>query len=370
MHQASQIDDRHHCELPTRAAPRDATRSAGPVSVKPRSRAERAHDGTRPRGRSARASPSSGSRRDHGDPIRRPPPGATTRPAAARPRPPPGRLIAAGGSRAARSEHRVPDRRRNRRTPTRRQHFRDEERVAGGLVEEIGSRPLRTARRAQSPHPRTADPTAARPIEAFGAGHPTPRAPDGRGQLVAIRHQDQCGDGLDPPSHQTQDIQGRLVRPVNILDDHDRRGSRPQRIHERVGDLVWPATTLHSRNHLAGQHRRDVDERTQRARREQRVARTRHDPDRTRVRTAEAANERGLPDSGLATEQDETSAPAPQYRLEVLLQASSWLVRSSNMPVTRCRHRPTTAHTPSATPPAHQDSHSAHPTRHQIVPTG
>ena len=107
---------------------------------------------------------------------------------------------------------------------------------------------------------------------------------------------------------------------MEILDDQDRRGPRPQRIHEGVGDFVWSATTLHSRNHLLGEHRSDVDERTQRTRREQRVARARHDPDRARVRIAETANEGGLTDSRLAAEQDETSSSASHHRPEVLLQ--------------------------------------------------
>ena len=218
------------------------------------------------------------------------------------------------------SEHRVADRRGNRRSATGRQHFGDEERIAGGLVEQVGF--VDAVRRGQRRDGVGGQRVHAQPADRVIRGELTQQHAEWMRtfELVAVRHDDQRPHRLDPSCDETQHVQRRLVGPVDVLDDHDRRGSRLQRRHQGVGDLVRSATAVHLGGGLAGKHRGDVEERTQRTGREQRIAGTPHDVDAVAVRFAEGPDQGGLPDAGLSAEQDQPATSAPRHCREVLFQ--------------------------------------------------
>ena len=50
--------------------------------------------------------------------------------------------------------------------------------------------------------------------------------------VVSIRHDDECGHGVDPSGEQAEDVKGCFVRPVHILEHEDRRA-----VFELVADL-------------------------------------------------------------------------------------------------------------------------------------
>ena len=119
--------------------------------------------------------------------------------------------------------------------------------------------------------------------------------------VVAVAGENESGSTLDPASEQLQDVERGLVRPVQVLDDQDRRRPRPQLAHERRRDLVRSGAALDQLLELTAGDLSDVEQRPERTRREQRVAGARQDPRRPAVLLAKPSQQRCLPDSGLAS---------------------------------------------------------------------
>ena len=64
--------------------------------------------------------------------------------------------------------------------------------------------------------------------------------------VVAVRRDQQCGRVLDSPSQQSNDVDGCLVRPVQVFEDEDGRLRAGELLEQDVGDAIRnrPATAL------------------------------------------------------------------------------------------------------------------------------
>ena len=132
-----------------------------------------------------------------------------------------------------------------------------------------------------------------------------------RGNGVAIGHDHQQGSRRSA-GEETHEVGGRLVGPVQVLDDEDARGAAERRQHRRE-DFVLGCRAAEARGHRGIERVRDVAERAQRTGGAQRIA---HAPqDRYRGLLGERVQQRCLADARLAREQDETScAPGRAFR--------------------------------------------------------
>ena len=125
--------------------------------------------------------------------------------------------------------------------------------------------------------------------------------------VVAVRRDSQSRHGLDPATHDPDHVERRFVRPVQILQDDERRSPGCQLVHERSCDLVGFRPGLHEPCELATRQPDDVQQRSERARCEQRITRPPHDARRARLVFAEAPQQRRLADSCLTSDEREVS---------------------------------------------------------------
>src|SRR5439155_22686480 len=91
------------------------------------------------------------------------------------------------------------------------------------------------------------------------------------GLVVPMAGEHECGDRLHKASEQPQDIEGRLVRAMQILEHEDRWRPCPQLAHERRGNLIRSRAGLHELLQLSPGALGDVDEGPERTRSEQRI---------------------------------------------------------------------------------------------------
>ena len=95
--------------------------------------------------------------------------------------------------------------------------------------------------------------------------------------LVApVAHDEDDRQALDPTCEQTEDVQTRLVRPVHVVEDENRRlGGRGRELaHEARGHVVRLRVALDGRQEVSADGFGDVEERPEWPRCEQRVAGT------------------------------------------------------------------------------------------------
>ena len=124
--------------------------------------------------------------------------------------------------------------------------------------------------------------------------------------VVPIRRQHQRGSrGFQAPTDQGEHVERGLVRPVQVIEDENRRRVPAQLADQRSRDLVRLHVHVDGLVELASGLRRDVDERAQRPRREERVACAPQHPPRCGLTVTEGAQERGLAHPGLAADQHE-----------------------------------------------------------------
>ena len=172
----------------------------------------------------------------------------------------------------------------------------------------------RTARRAPRRPPATA---ATPPAGVPAAARRAAGAAGGPVQLVvAVAGHDQRRHRLDAAAQQRQHVERRLVGPVQILQDDD--GARPRA--GLAGDHRHHLVRLRARVEEVAQLTAglvgDVDERAERAGREQRVAGA---PENPVALGGEAAQQGRLAAAGLAAQEDE-HAPAPARGVARLAQ--------------------------------------------------
>ena len=136
--------------------------------------------------------------------------------------------------------------------------------------------------------------------------------------IAAIGGDQESGEHVDPAGDDPEDVQRRLVGPVNILEDDD-GDIALELLHQRRRQLVRPRRSGCDSLELAAGHAGDVEEGAQRTRREQRVAGA---PEETPLvlRAAEPANERGLAHSGLPADEGEPAATGRGDRPEKVVE--------------------------------------------------
>jgi len=78
--------------------------------------------------------------------------------------------------------------------------------------------------------------------------------------VVPIAGEHECGDRLHPACEEPQDIKGRLVRIMHILEDEDRWRPGPQLAYERRRNLIGSRAGLHELLQLSAGALGDVDE--------------------------------------------------------------------------------------------------------------
>ena len=96
------------------------------------------------------------------------------------------------------------------------------------------------------------------------------------------------GGGLHLAREQAEHVEGRLVGPVQVLEHQDGRVHRPELAQEALHHGVRRRVRGGELLELAAGRLRDVEQRTERARGEQRVAGSREDPGGGALRTARA----------------------------------------------------------------------------------
>ena len=125
-------------------------------------------------------------------------------------------------------------------------------------------------------------------------------------ERVAVRQHEQQRQRSDPAGEEPHEVERRLVRPVQVLDDeHARAGA--QGVEHRGEDLVLGGGAAQQGGDVGAELVRDVAERAERAGRAQRVA---HAPQRLRLRPRpldEGAQEDGLADARLAGDEDDAT---------------------------------------------------------------
>ena len=120
-----------------------------------------------------------------------------------------------------------------------------------------------------------------------------------------------AGIRVDAATEQLQDVERRLVGPVQVLQDDDRRARASARVSATATSLADAPRSVSSASSppdVGG----DVEERAERPRREQRLARPGQQRDRV-LPLAEAADDRGLAHARFAGEQHQLPRPASTY---------------------------------------------------------
>jgi hypothetical protein len=137
----------------------------------------------------------------------------------------------------------------------------------------------------------------------------------GRLELIVAeaRHHERSGR-LDPAGNQPEQIQARLVGPVDILQHGDGGPGGAQFRQERGERLMRPGTAPDQRPEFARHLLGDIEERPERPRREQRITSPPQNPGRLTALTedrGEPAQDRRLADTRLPAQQHQ---PAPASR--------------------------------------------------------
>src|SRR4051812_3650767 len=90
--------------------------------------------------------------------------------------------------------------------------------------------------------------------------------------ILAVREHDQRRDVLGTTSEKTQYVERGLVGEVDVLEHEDRRPPGVELLDQRAHDLEWRRASLERVRETAAERSRDVEQRSQRSRREQLVA--------------------------------------------------------------------------------------------------
>ena len=176
-------------------------------------------------------------------------------------------------------------------------------------------------------------------------------------KLVSVGGDEQRRETLDAPPEQPQNIECRLVGPMNIL-EHDNRRRPPARlVHQHSRNVGRPRAAVERAGELAACELRDVEQRSERTRREERVAASPQDTGRAAGRFTEPPQQRRLPDARLAADEHEAPARTTPHRPQALLEhrelaaAFQQLARS----VHGFRRRSVSHEAPIVAPPPQRD---------------
>src|ERR1043165_7223404 len=120
--------------------------------------------------------------------------------------------------------------------------------------------------------------------------------------VVAVRKQDQRADVVDLPDQEAEDVEGRLVGPVDVLEDDDSRGVWRERSHERADELVELLSRRQRVPEVAVEAVGDIEQRAERPRGEERVAVAEQERGPPALLGGETVEQRRLSDTRLAAD--------------------------------------------------------------------
>src|SRR5437588_4919665 len=126
--------------------------------------------------------------------------------------------------------------------------------------------------------------------------------------IVSVTGKDERGDRLDSSREEPQNVERRLVRPVDVLEDEDGSSSSAQLACERRDDFVRPGLARDDLAELPARALRDGKQRTKRSGREERIAVAPQDSRRRTALFAEAAQECRLPHTSFATDEHDPAS--------------------------------------------------------------
>jgi len=95
--------------------------------------------------------------------------------------------------------------------------------------------------------------------------------------VVPVTDNDKRRNSLQPAPDEPEDVQGGLIRPMDIIEDDDRRRPPLELPRELEDDLMWLAPARNELRELAARDLRDIDKRSKRPRSEERVTRAPQD---------------------------------------------------------------------------------------------
>jgi hypothetical protein len=215
-------------------------------------------------------------------------------------------------------EHRLP-RGHRQRSAAGGEHLGDEERVAAGEAEQLvrGDRRGRGERVDGRLRQREQGQATRRPQGGEEAEHHPQRVVRGQA-LVPERGDQQQRQAAQPPAEEAQQVQRRLVGPVHVLDDDPQPGTGGQLPQQGREQRVAMHAGGHRGAQLTAQAVGEVEQRPERARGEQAVART-PGPLRVGQLGLELLEQRRLADAGLTRDQHQPTLTGAR-RLGVLRQ--------------------------------------------------
>ena len=129
----------------------------------------------------------------------------------------------------------------------------------------------------------------------------------GRQLVIAVGDDQQRPGPVHPPTEERQQVQRRLIGPVGVL-HHDDLPPLVQLVEARGEQLLPRAAGRQHGGEAAARLASQVVQRPERARGEERVARSDQEPGLGRVPLGESSDERGLADAGLARDKDDPAA--------------------------------------------------------------
>ena len=154
--------------------------------------------------------------------------------------------------------------------------------------------------------------------------------------VVAVRREDQRARPPDPAAEEAEQVEGRLVGPVDVLEDRD-GGPLPERLEQEREDPIARAGIAEQRRERRPELRRHVDERPERARGAHGVAAADEHPRGARHVLAEAAHQRRLADARLPADEHHGTGP-DAAALRRARRAASWSWRSRSRSGGTCAH--------------------------------
>ena len=143
--------------------------------------------------------------------------------------------------------------------------------------------------------------------------------------IVPIRCDHHRRQAVRAPSEEPHDIERRLVRSVDVLEHENRRRALLEHTPNRRGDLVGNGAAFDGVRHVAARRLRNIDERPERTRREQHVARSPQNASRAVSVIAEFPNQGRLADAGLAGHQHHPTGAAIDHVRETSRQRGELL---------------------------------------------
>ena len=137
--------------------------------------------------------------------------------------------------------------------------------------------------------------------------------------VIPIAGDQQGGRCLDPAAEQSQHVERRLVRPVDVLEHDDRRRTLPELREQGRSDLIWSRPAGAQTGELPTDPRRNIDQRAKRPGGEEGVAGPPKDLG-ARMLIGEAAQERGLANPSFAGEDAEAARSGDPDVLELTFE--------------------------------------------------